>query len=98
MKLNAHPYICGVVMGRVSPNRKTAEALRRTLQQLEADPAVDRQDPAFISLKCALLARILELENNKAHAEAVIHLVESPEAEGIEAETSGKKGEDSAIA
>jgi hypothetical protein len=45
-----------------------------------------------------LLARILELENNKAHAEAVIHLVESPEAEGIEAETSGKKGEDSAIA
>ena len=85
-------------MGRVYPNRKTADALRRTLQQLEADPAVDRQDPAFISLKCALLTRILELEDKKAHVEAVIHLVESPGAEAVEAETSGKKGEDSAIA
>jgi hypothetical protein len=60
-------------MGRVSPSRKTADVLRKTIQQLEADPAIDTQDAAFISLKCALLARILELENNKAHAEAVIH-------------------------
>ena len=85
-------------MGRVSPRRKTADVLRRTIQQLEADPAIDTQDPAFISLKCALLTRILELENDKAHAEAVIHLVESPKAEGTQADMPDKEGEDSAIA
>jgi hypothetical protein len=98
MKSSVILFIHGVVMGRVSPNRKTAEALRRTIQQLEADPVIDTRDPAFISLKCALLTRILELEDKKAHVEAVIHLVESPGAEAVEAETSGKKGEDSATA
>jgi hypothetical protein len=62
-------------MGREFPSRKTADVLRKTIQQLEADPAIDAQDPAFISLKCTLLTRILELENGKAHAEAVIHRV-----------------------
>jgi hypothetical protein len=85
-------------MGRVSPSRKTADVLRKTIQQLEADPAINTQDAAFISLKCALLARILELENNKAHSEAVIHLVESPEAEGDQVHERAKDGEDSAIA
>jgi len=71
----------GVMMGQAASSRKTADVLRKTIEQLEADPTVDAQDPAFISLKCSLLARILELESNKAHLEAVIHLVEASHTE-----------------
>lgn len=82
-------------MGQAVSSRKTADVLRKTIEQLEADPTVDAQDPAFISLKCSLLARILELERNKAHLEAVIHLVEASPAENVGADQSD---EDSAIA
>ena len=82
-------------MGQAVSSRKTADVLRKTIEQLEADPTVDAQDPAFISLKCSLLARILELESNKAHLEAVIHLVEASHAENVGADQSD---EDSAIA
>jgi hypothetical protein len=64
-------------MGRQTPYRKTADVLRKTLQQLEADPTVDTQGAAYIDLKCNLLNRILELETDKARAESVIHLVDS---------------------
>ena len=82
-------------MGQAVSSRKTADVLRKTIEQLEADPTVDAQDPAFISLKCSLLARILELESNKAHLEAVIHLVEASHAENVGTDQSD---EDSAIA
>lgn len=83
-------------MGQAASSRKTADVLRKTIEQLEADPTVDAQDPAFISLKCSLLARILELESNKAHLEAVIHLVEASHAESVSADRSDE--DDSAIA
>lgn len=90
-------------MGRVSSHRKTAAVLRKTLAELEADPTIDTQDPAFINLKCTLLNRILELETGKARVEAVIHLVDAVEAEASESatktgENSKEKGDDSAIA
>ncbi|HXS76011.1 MAG TPA: hypothetical protein VN753_07540 [Terracidiphilus sp.] len=84
------------MMVQSSSSRKTADVLRRTIEQLEADPTVGAQDPAFISLKCSLLARILERESNKAHAEAVIHLVEPSNAGS--ALPSQAEDEDSAIA
>jgi hypothetical protein len=62
--------------------RRSADVLRRTLEQLEADPTVDTQTTAFVDLKCTLLSRILELETGKARSESVIHLVDSP-AEGL---------------
>ena len=64
-------------MGRQTPFRKTADVLRKTIQQLEDDPTIDTQCAAFVELKCALLNRILELETGKARAESVIHLVNS---------------------
>lgn len=85
-------------MGQASSSRKTADVLRKTISQLEADPAVDKQDPAFITLKCTLLARILELESHKAHVEAVIHLVDGPDDADDLAEESGEDDEGSAIA
>lgn len=85
-------------MGQASLSRKTADVLRKTLEQLEADPTVDTQDPAFVSLKCSLLARILELENQKAHVEAVIHLVESSEEDGTQPDDAEGDGKGSAIA
>ena len=66
-------------MGSVISNRKTAEALRKTLQHLESDPTVDSSDPAFVNLKCYLLQRVLELEHDTAETQASIHLVESSE-------------------
>jgi len=63
-------------MGSVISNRKTAEALRKTLQHLESDPSVDSTDPAFVNLKCYLLQRVLELEHDTAETQASIHLVE----------------------
>ena len=84
-------------MGQASSSRKTASVLRKTIEQLEADPTVDAQDPAFISLKCSLLARILELESSRAHAEAIIHLVEASNAETAQSDQAAKD-EDSAIA
>lgn len=82
-------------MRRTIANRRTVHVLRRTLAQLEADPTVDTQDTSFVSLKCALLNRILELETDTAHAEAVIHLVESTNEEPLEIQA---KEDDSAIA
>ena len=64
-------------MGRITSNHKTAEVLRKTLQHLESDPTIDSQDPAFVALKCYLLQRLLELEQNTAQTKASIHLVES---------------------
>jgi hypothetical protein len=78
--------------------RKTADVLRRTLEQLEADPTVDTQTPAFIDLKCTLLSRILELETGKALSESVIHLVDSPERNVAEGESQEEHDEDSATA
>jgi hypothetical protein len=80
-------------MGRVTSNRKLAEALLKTLRQLEADPTVDSDDPAFIHLKANILQRLLSLEVDTAEIQASIHLVESPEAEAA-ADTE----EDAAIA
>jgi len=71
-------------MGSVISNRKTAEALRKTLQHLESDPSVDSQDPAFVNLKCYLLQRMLELDYETAETQASIHLVESTETETSE--------------
>ena len=68
-------------MGSIISNRKTAEALRKTLQHLESDPTVDSSDPAFVNLKCYLLQRVLELEHDTAETQASIHLVESSETE-----------------
>ena len=64
-------------MGRQTPYRKTADVIRKTLEQLEADPTIDTHGAAFVDLKCNLLNRILELETGKARAESVIHLVDS---------------------
>jgi len=72
-------------MGRVSSNRKTAAALRRTLEQLEEDPSVDPQQPSFILLKCGLLQRLMSLhchtalEVHTADEQSTLHQVESPE-------------------
>lgn len=93
---NAFPI--GETMGQAASSRKTADVLRKTIEQLEADPTVEANDPAFISLKCSLLARILELESSRAHVEAVIHLVEPENAESAVADQSGEDNEDSAIA
>jgi len=71
-------------MGSVISNRKTAEALRKTLQHLESDPSVDSQDPAFVNLKCYLLQRMLELDYETAETQASIHLVGSTETETSE--------------
>ena len=81
-------------MGSVISNRKTAEALRKTLQHLESDPTVDSSDPAFVNLKCYLLQRVLELEYETAETQASIHLVESSGTESSEpapAKTSGDR-------
>lgn len=82
-------------MGRVTSNRKLAEALLKTLKHLEADPTVDSDDPAFIHLKANVLQRLLSLEVNTAEIQASIHLVESPEAE---AAPTADAEEDAAIA
>jgi hypothetical protein len=88
----------GVVMGRQS-HRKTADVLRRTIEQLEADPTIDTLGAPFVDLKCNLLNRILELEEGKARAESVIHLVDSPlECDTEAADTRTERDSDSAIA
>ncbi|WP_162601621.1 hypothetical protein [Occallatibacter savannae] len=73
-------------MGRQTPYRKTADVLRRTIQQLEDDPTIDTHGAAFVDLKCNLLNRIIELETDKARAESVIHLVNSDNPEESKAE------------
>jgi len=73
-------------MGRQTPSRRTAEVLRKTIQQLEKDPTIDTQGAAFVDLKCSLLHRIIELEAGKARAEAVIHLVDSEDQVSTEAD------------
>jgi hypothetical protein len=70
-----------LLMGRINSNRRTAEALRKTLQQLESDPTVDLTAPAFVHLKCAMLQRIMDSEVDTAETRARIHLVDSPQAE-----------------
>lgn len=50
----------------------------------ESDPTVDSRDPPFVNLKCLLLQRMLEIEQDTAERGASIHLVESPEAEPTE--------------
>jgi len=85
-------------MGQSSSGRKTADVLRKTIEHLEADPTVDTEDSAFITLKCLLLTRILELDSQQAHAEAVIHLVESSAQEGATEHHSVEDDDDSAIA
>jgi hypothetical protein len=73
-----------LLMGRINSNRRTAEALRKTLQQLESDPTVDLTAPAFVQLKCAMLQRIMDSEVDTAETRARIHLVDSPQAERSE--------------
>lgn len=83
-------------MGRQTPYRKTADVIRKTLEQLEADPTIDTHGAAFVDLKCNLLNRILELETDKARAESVIHLVDSEDPAGAEADA--EQDSNSAIA
>ena len=83
-------------MGRQTPYRRTADVLRKTIEQLENDPTIDTQGSAFVDLKCNLLGRILELETGKARAQSVIHLVESEQPE--ENPVAEAKDSDSAIA
>lgn len=68
-------------MGRVASNRKTAAALRKTLQQLEADPSLNPQDPSFVNLKCSLLQRISDKELDKSPNPASIHVLDPPASE-----------------
>lgn len=84
-------------MGRESFNKRTANVLRKTIQQLEADPTVDTLDPAFVNLKCALLSRILQAETRMAEAESRIHLVKADGCieDGVEL---SEEDSDSAIA
>ena len=84
-------------MAYSSYKRRTADVLRKTIQQLEADPTIDPSDPAFVSLKCALLSRILQFETSSARSELRIHLVQStgPKKERTE---SPEEDSDSAIA
>jgi len=94
---NASQIFCpGVVMGRQTPFRRTADVLRKTIQQLEHDPTIDTKGPAFVDLKCNLLHRILELEEGKARAESVIHLVDLQKQISPDAESESDR--DSAIA
>ena len=81
-------------MGRITSNRKIAEALVKTLQRLEADPSVDPNDPAFIHLKCTFLQRLMSLELDDAEARNSIHLVEAAEPEPADSDDA----EDTAIA
>ena len=83
-------------MGRQTPYRKTADVLRKTIQQLEDDPTIDTQGTAFVDLKCNLLNRIIELETGKARAESVIHLVDSENPE--EGDQADQRDPNSAIA
>lgn len=83
-------------MGRQTPYRKTADVLRKTIQQLENDPTIDTQGAAFVDLKCNLLNRILELETDKARAESIIHLVDSENPGSAEADE--EQASNSAIA
>jgi Fe-S-cluster formation regulator IscX/YfhJ len=83
-------------MGRQTSFRKTADILRKTIQQLEADPTIDPNGTAFVDLKCNLLNRIIELETDKARSESVIHLVNSEAAAKSEAQE--EQNSDSAIA
>lgn len=83
-------------MGRQTPFRKTADVLRKTIQQLEADPTIDTQGAAFVDLKCNLLNRIIELETGKARAESVIHLVNAEDPPSKKADDV--PGSDTAIA
>ncbi len=84
-------------MGRQN-YRKTADILRKTIEQLEADPTVDTQANAFVDLKCTLLSRILEIEASKARAESVIHLVDGPASEDAPKENRAETDSDTAIA
>jgi hypothetical protein len=81
-------------MGRQTPFRRTADVLRKTIQQLEADPTIDTQGSAFVDLKCNLLNRIIELEAGKARAESVIHLVDFQDHAAREAEAATETEEE----
>ena len=85
-------------MGRASSSRRTAEVLRRTIEQLEADPTVDTGDRSFIDLKCSLLNRILEIETGKARTEAAIHLVDAQENQVEQEDKDDSSESNSAIA
>lgn len=84
-------------MGRQTPFKKTADVLRKTIQQLEDDPTIDTQGSAFVDLKCNLLGRIIELETGKARVESVIHLVDSQD-QSASTETEEARESNSAIA
>lgn len=84
--MRASNFRSGVVMGRQTPYRKTADVLRKTIQQLENDPTIDTKGAAFVDLKCNLLNRILELEADKARSESVIHLVDSEDPSSAKAD------------
>jgi hypothetical protein len=73
-----------LLMSRVKINRALAEGIMKTIQRLESDPEVDRQEPAFIHLKCTLVQRLLSLELDTAELRARIHLVESADSEAAE--------------
>jgi hypothetical protein len=83
-------------MRRVSFNRRTAEALRKTLRQLESDPSIDPQEPAFIQLKCGLLQCLMNLEVDTAEIRSTLHLVEPPQHQPATSEADAEP--DSAIA
>lgn len=84
-------------MGFDVPTRHTAEALRKTLQQLENDSSVDHEDPAYISLKCALLQRIMGQDVGTTKIRSGIHLVQifEPRPEEVK---DAEATDDSAIA
>ena len=64
-------------MSRLTANRTLAAALLKTIKQLEDDPSVDPQDPAYIQLKCTLLRRLLSLELDVAEIEHSLRLAAS---------------------
>ena len=78
-------------MGRISTNRQVAEALLKTLRQLEADPTVDSNDPIFIQMKCILVQRLLSLELDTAELQSSIHLVEAAEPDAAVSDLYSQK-------
>ena len=63
-------------MVRASSLKRLARLLHQTIQTMERRPDVDPQDPMFITLKCSMLNRALELRTQAAEMEAGIHLVD----------------------
>ena len=56
--------------------KRLSRVLRQTLQDLEQRQDIDPRDPAFISLKCTILARALDFRAQAARIEARIHLID----------------------